>query len=148
MTLDIRSRKTVKGGFYTWHNDYDACPVLDTLPTLGSGTQVMLSDRVCTFIYYLSDDFEGGRTQFYFNGEVHSVVPEKGKAVWFPANTLYVHRGEPVESGEKYLVTGWIYCETLRHTVITCSESKEIRSKIGEENMVFAIDDDGYLVDR
>ena len=80
---------------------------------------MLMSERICTFIYYLSDDFEGGRTQFYFNGDVHSVVPQKGKGLWFPANPLYVHRGEPVVSGEKYLLTGWIYFDSLRGTKMT-----------------------------
>ena len=141
-------QKTAKDGFYTWHHDFDFAPILDTLPSIASGERKMLmSERICTFIYYLTDDFEGGRTQFYFNGDVHSVVPQKGKALWFPSNTMYLHRGEPVISGEKYIVTGWIYFDSLRGVRTTTLGSEEIRSKLGEENMVF-LRDGNLILDR
>jgi len=106
-------QKSSPGGHYTWHHD-------STLTTILDGTyykrdinklRFLTANRVATFIYYLNDssEFEGGRTQFYFDGEIHSITPKKGLGVWFPSSDLYTHRGEKVESGDKYLVTGWIH---------------------------------------
>jgi hypothetical protein len=139
-------QKTVKDGHYTWHVDYDVNIVLDTLPNPFNPLSieeeqypwVATKERIYTFIFYLNDGFKGGRTQFHFGGEIHSVVPEKGKLIWFPANRLYVHRGEPVESGEKYLMTGWIFDETRRRTVGSSMLSQDQRDMYGEENMMFS----------
>ena len=142
-------QKTVKDEFYTWHNDFDIDPVLDTIPTIkASENKIVVNERIFTFLYYLSGDIEGGHTQFYFGGEIHNIIPEKGKGIWFPANSLYTHRGEPVISGEKYVVTGWVYRSKYRAARQTCLLSEETRSEYGEDNMVFLLDDDGQLVDR
>ena len=147
-------QKTVKDGFYRWHNDFDVSPVLDTIPSLDTPSlndrwpDVGTEERLYTFIYYLSDDFEGGRTQFYFNGDIHSVNPEKGKALWFPSNTLYTHRGEPVVSGEKYLVTGWIFNANRRRSSGTFANTDMFRSEYGEDNMMFRVDSDGVMRNR
>lgn len=147
-------QKTTKDGFYRWHNDYDGAPVLDTIPAIetpsleGKWPMVGVNERLYTFLYYLTDGIEGGRTQFYFNGEIHSVVPQKGKGLWFPANSLYTHRGEPVISGEKYIVTGWIYEPNLRRAQGSYGNSKKVREGFGEECMVFKEDDQGILTHR
>ncbi len=147
-------QKTTKDGFYKWHNDYDGAPVLDTIPAIDTPSlndtwpMVGVNERLYTFLYYLSDGIEGGRTQFYFNGEIHSIVPQKGKGLWFPANSLYTHRGEPVISGDKYIVTGWIYEPNTRRAQASYGKSKEIREYFGEESMVFKEDDTGTLTHR
>ena len=61
-------------------------------------------DRYFTVICYLNDDFEGGCTQF--PNLNHTVVPESGKAIVFPAK--YFHCAEPVVRGEKYVLVGWV----------------------------------------
>lgn len=140
-------QKTIVNGHYTWHIDYDVNIVLDTLPDPWNPISreeeqypwVGTKERIFTFILYLNDGFEGGRTQFHFGNEIHSVVPEKGKALWFPANQLYVHRGEPVTSGEKYLLTGWIFDETRRRTVGSSLRSVESRKEYGDQNMMFSL---------
>lgn len=61
-------------------------------------------NRYYTVLCYLNDDFEGGNTQFpSFN---RSVTPRCGKAVLFPSG--YLHGGEPVTSGQKYVLVSWI----------------------------------------
>ena len=72
-----------------------------------------------TFLLFLSDDYEGGRTQFYLgentggsarSGEHASIVSartERGAALCFPHGNhpLHcVHGGEPVLSGIKYII--------------------------------------------
>ncbi|MDX6695866.1 MAG: hypothetical protein QOF02_3469 [Blastocatellia bacterium] len=76
------------GGHYRAHSD------------VGRRTR----NRHYTVLCYLNDDFAGGRTQFpsldYF------VTPRSGKAIIFPSG--YLHCGEPVTSGEKYILVSWI----------------------------------------
>jgi hypothetical protein len=108
-------QKSAPSGQYVWHHDAMTTGILDGTyyNKEQNKIKVLMVERVATFIYYLNDssDFVGGRTQFYFGDEVHSVVPKKGLCVWFPASNLYTHRGEMVESGDKYLLTGWIHEE-------------------------------------
>lgn len=61
-------------------------------------------NRYYTVLCYLNDDFEGGNTQF--PALKYSVVPRCGKAILFPS--AYLHGGEPVIRGEKYILVSWI----------------------------------------
>ena len=65
------------------------------------------SDRVLTYVLYLNDDYEGGETQFMY--QKHNVKPEKGKLVIFPAHFTHVHRGNMINEGTKYIITGWCF---------------------------------------
>ena len=76
------------GGHYRAHSD------------VGRRTR----NRYYTLICYLNDDFTGGGTRFPALG--YAVTPSSGKAILFPAH--YQHCGEPVTSGEKYILVSWI----------------------------------------
>jgi hypothetical protein len=76
------------GGFYVTHAD--------------AGLDV--NHRYFTVLCYLNDDYEGGRTSFPTLN--YSVVPQKGKAIIFPAT--YLHRAEPVIAGTKYILVSWL----------------------------------------
>jgi predicted 2-oxoglutarate/Fe(II)-dependent dioxygenase YbiX len=76
------------GGHYRAHSD------------VGRRTR----NRYYTVLCYLNDDFEGGSTQF--PALRYSVAPQSGKAILFPSS--YLHCGEPVTSGEKYILVSWI----------------------------------------
>ena len=95
-------QKTGPGDFYDWHHDH----------CIGEDNN-KLFQRHITFIWYLNNvnpETQKGRTQFKFgNGEIYSVIPETGKLLFFPAYPLFVHRGEPLEKGTKYICTGWMY---------------------------------------
>lgn len=60
--------------------------------------------RYFSVVCYLNEDFRGGRTAFPALG--HVVAPARGKAVVFPST--YLHRAEPVTSGEKYVLVSWL----------------------------------------
>ena len=79
-------------GFYTWHNDYRF--------------EKDYGSRILTFIYYLNTVDEGGETEFT-NGI--KIKAEKGKVVLFPSLWTYTHRGCIPYSGNKYILTGWLY---------------------------------------
>lgn len=79
------------GDFFGAHRDSGA---------YGSGIEHRYFSVVC----YLNDDFEGGGTSF---PEVnYTAPPERGKAVIFPAD--YLHRGDVVEEGVKYIGVTWL----------------------------------------
>lgn len=78
------------GGKYNWHIDDD--------PT---------KKRLFGFIIYLNDVDKncGGCTEFT-NGK--KIVPKVGNILFFPSSWTYPHRGQELESGVKYIVTGFV----------------------------------------
>ena len=95
------------GQQYRWHRDY----VTATEPRAQQELQ-MFGQRVHTGIVYLSDDFEGGETEFReWN---LSLRPARGECISFSSvdaagrpNPDSVHRGAPVTAGEKWIATLW-----------------------------------------
>jgi hypothetical protein len=65
-----------------------------------------LGHRVLAFQTYLNDIAEGGGTYFLYQD--HTVRPERGKTVIWPAAFTHTHRGEVAPKEEKYIITGWI----------------------------------------
>ena len=62
--------------------------------------------RVLVFMTYLNDVEDGGMTTFkHFD---LGVKPEAGKTLIWPAEWTHAHVGEVVNSGSKYIVTGWM----------------------------------------
>jgi len=56
---------------------------------------------------YLNDDFVGGTTSFTHHNI--DVQPITGKTLIWPAEWTHAHKGNIVESGTKYIATGWIH---------------------------------------
>jgi len=77
------------GGQFNWHIDYNR-PI----------------DRICNFIIYLND--HEACTEF-LDGK--KIKPEAGKIIFFPTTWAHAHCGQPVEKGNKYIITGFIYYE-------------------------------------
>ncbi len=82
--------------------------------TGGSGQQfsdhvdvgdLVSSKRYLAFLFYLNDDFTGGKTIFYPDTEI---TPVKGSVVIFPPSWQYPHAGLPVESGNKYIMSSYL----------------------------------------
>ena len=63
-------------------------------------------DRVFTFMLYLNDITDGGRTNFPLQRK--SVKPTCGTLVIWPAGFPYLHNGEMPISNDKYIVTTWL----------------------------------------
>ena len=74
------------GGLFKWH--------IDDIP---------FDNRICNFIFYLND--HEACTEF-LNGK--KIKPEAGKIVFFPTTWTYAHCGQPIEKGNKYVITGFI----------------------------------------
>ena len=55
---------------------------------------------------YLNNVKDGGETNFSHYGI--RVKPEIGKTLIWPAEWTHAHNGGIVNSGEKYIITGWM----------------------------------------
>ena len=80
-------QKYVKGDFFNWHSDY-----------------CTFDQRFLAYILYLNDVDSGGETVF-ISGK--RVKPEKGKLLIFPTNVNYLHKGEELKKGTKYIITSF-----------------------------------------
>ena len=60
--------------------------------------------RMFAFMTYLNTIDKGGAT--YFNHYDLSIQPKKGLTLIWPAEWTHTHRGNLVESGTKYMITG------------------------------------------
>ena len=62
--------------------------------------------RLFAFMTYLNDVEEGGST--YFTHYDLSIKPKRGLTLIWPAEWTHAHRGNILESGSKYIITGWL----------------------------------------
>ncbi len=63
--------------------------------------------RDISVVGYLNDGFEGGET--YFDRQAIKVIPEAGSVLVFPSYFTHPHASLPVQSGEKYAFTSWLF---------------------------------------
>lgn len=63
--------------------------------------------RVLAWMTYLNDVEDGGYTNFRHYGL--NIKPERGKTLIWPAEWTHAHSGGVVESGVKYIITGWMH---------------------------------------
>ncbi len=100
---DVQVVRYDKHGKYDAHHDGDECD-----------GRCPYDQRLATMLVYLNDDFEGGHTHFPLLNA--SVVPEKGKALFFwvadpDTRDLFektLHAGTPVSEGHKWIANQWI----------------------------------------
>ena len=62
--------------------------------------------RVFAFMTYLNDVDSGGST--YFSHYDLEIQPQKGLTLIWPADWTHAHRGNTIQVGTKYIVTGWL----------------------------------------
>jgi hypothetical protein len=75
-------------------------------------TTVGNSHRVLAWMTYLNDVEDGGATHFLHQDI--SVQPEKGKTLIWPAEWTHAHAGKVLNSGTKYIITGWMHFPPAR----------------------------------
>lgn len=61
--------------------------------------------RFMSFLYYLNDVGDGGKTVF----DGLTITPRKGTLVVFPPLWMFPHRGEPPISDPKYILTTYLH---------------------------------------
>jgi Rps23 Pro-64 3,4-dihydroxylase Tpa1-like proline 4-hydroxylase len=91
--LFMVQRYTKQKGRYIYHNDFGS-------------NWIEKKYRVITYLWYLNTVEEGGETEFW---GTHTVKPETGKLLLFPASWTFPHRGKMPISHDKYIITGWLY---------------------------------------
>ena len=70
-------------------------------------TNIINSSRIFAWMTYLNEVEDGGNTDFlYYN---LSIEPEVGKTLIWPAEWTHAHRGNIVNEGVKYIITGWFH---------------------------------------
>ena len=63
--------------------------------------------RVFAWMTYLNDVEDGGDT--YFDHFDLRIKPSTGKTLIWPAEWTHAHRGEILNKGNKYIITGWMH---------------------------------------
>ena len=62
--------------------------------------------RVFAWMTYLNDVEDGGETYFdHFNLKIKPTI---GKTLIWPAEWTHAHRGEVLNKGKKFIITGWM----------------------------------------
>jgi len=109
-------QKTEKNGFYTWHHDSHL-------------------NRFFTYILYINDveDGVGGTTEFLCG---KTIQPKAGNLIIFPASLTYVHRGNKLKDGVKYIITNFIYegPPIFKHPRVDDSSNESRLQTLKEEN--------------
>ncbi|WP_269604511.1 2OG-Fe(II) oxygenase [Prochlorococcus marinus] len=62
--------------------------------------------RLLAFMTYLNDVEDGGST--YFSHYDLDIKPRKGLTIIWPAEWTHSHKGNIVNTGSKYIITGWL----------------------------------------
>ena len=62
--------------------------------------------RLLAFMTYLNDVQDGGST--YFSHYDLDIKPVKGVTLIWPAEWTHAHKGNIINSGSKYIITGWL----------------------------------------
>ena len=63
--------------------------------------------RVFAWMTYLNDVEDGGET--YFDYYDLKIKPSSGKTLIWPAEWTHAHKGEILNKGYKYIITGWMH---------------------------------------
>lgn len=70
-------------------------------------TTLATSHRVLAWMTYLNDVEDGGSTHFVHQGL--NIQPEKGLTLIWPAEWTHAHKANVINSGLKYIITGWMH---------------------------------------
>jgi hypothetical protein len=82
--------------YYQWHTDH-----------------IRERESELSYIIYLNDDFEGGKTCF-FNDKI-GITPKKGSVLCFPVDHYHTHKSTKIKSGTKYIL--WNCLARLRDQI-------------------------------
>jgi prolyl 4-hydroxylase len=63
--------------------------------------------RDVSIVGYLNEDFTGGET--FFDRQNIKIKPQKGSAIVFPSYYTHPHQSLPVDTGQKYAFTTWLF---------------------------------------
>jgi len=84
-------RTPIGGGYHQWHCE---------------NSTYRVGQRVLVWSMYLND-MPVGEAETEFLYQKRRVQPKRGDVIIWPATFTHVHRGNPVYSHNKYILTGW-----------------------------------------
>jgi hypothetical protein len=92
ISFDQKLQKTEPGGgYHVWHYESQG---------------YLFAQRTLVWAIYLNDLPEGeAETEFLY--QKRRIAPKRGTCVIWPAGYTHVHRGNPVYTQNKYILTGW-----------------------------------------
>jgi len=90
--FNLQKYEPPNGHFNSWHCEH----------SLSSEQAV---SRVAAWMLYLNT-LDEGYTEFFHQKK--SIQPEKGKLLVWPSFYTHIHKGNPVKTQIKYIMTGWI----------------------------------------
>jgi hypothetical protein len=70
-----------------------------------AGKKTHSINRVLTFMTYLNDVKDQGETEFFH--QKLKIKPEEGLTLIWPVDWMFIHRGIPSKTEEKFITTGW-----------------------------------------
>lgn len=99
----------IKDGIYSLDPRMKRYDPGDDFPLHTDDSSVLAYARKFAYILYLNEDFQGGETVFRTaKQELYRVVPRTGTVAVFPVNPIYMHKGEAIVSGRKYILNGFV----------------------------------------
>lgn len=101
-------REKIKQGCYDLQPRMKRYDAGDEFPLHSDDSSVSALARRFAYIVYLNDDFEGGDT-FFRSGtrEVARIHPEEGAMLVFPIHPVFMHQGDKIGHGSKYIFNGF-----------------------------------------
>ncbi|GEM_PF-2773029 len=102
-------RQKIKSGIYNIQPRMKKYNPGDEFPLHSDDSSLLAMTRKFAYILYLNDNFTGGSTIFR-NGktEIARITPQEGTLAIFPTHSIYMHEGEKVETGSKYILNGFV----------------------------------------
>jgi len=78
--------------YFSWHTERN-------------GKKSNTINRLLVFMTYLNDVEDNGETEWFY--QKLKIKPEMGLTIIWPVDWMFVHRGIPSKTEEKFIATGW-----------------------------------------
>ena len=78
--------------YFSWHTERN-------------GKKSNTTNRLLVFMTYLNDVEDNGETEWFY--QKLKIKPETGLTIIWPVDWMFVHRGIPSKTEEKFIATGW-----------------------------------------
>ncbi len=126
----------VKAGIYTLDPRMKKYNVGDGFPIHSDDSSVLALSRRFAYILYLNDNFRGGDTVFRSaRCEVLRIRPEQGTLAVFPVHPIFMHEGEKVQEGAKYILNGFVSLLTSSARCISYSGVPPTKQELVEREI-------------
>ena len=106
-------REEMKNGIFNIEAKIKKYGISNSFPLHTDDSSISTITRRIAYILYLNSDFKGGDTIFKSgNEEIARIKPEEGSIAVFAVHPIFMHEGEEVTSGERYILNGFAHVLT------------------------------------